>query len=630
LDSLLFADNDPAITQAPATFDGPLGTQLRDEFGDFSRSAQLTQLKRLNQAAHRTYCNTAQDPNCPTAAVRRLVEHWYGGADQNGNLIGSFSAATAPPGWRNGEAVLTPDPNDPPNTTVNNPNTAEDLYRQVFGPNCRMCHTSIVDPALRFTDYQRFIGARAQMENLVFARGVMPAARLTMDRFWVPFAGGQSAGALLAQHLAALNPGGPALSAPGAATAVVDGFAAAPNRNTGVRVDGSRSLFANAFQWTLTAPAGSQAVLVGSATNAPSFYVDRPGTYTVALVVNPGTTSQAQAQQSQTVVNRVPTAVDDGFPLTLANGTTLQATVFEGPTIDSDPDGDTLTAAAIPAQSPTHGSVTINGNGSFTYTCTCPNIFQPPAATDSFGYRISDGFGGTADATVTVSLIGAPDTIRPSTPTNLSVTDISTATGDTSNFRLRLQWTASTDNNQITGYRVYRDGVPFLVASTATSPATVTFDDVNRAPDTTYTYQVSALDGQNESFLSLSDSEQTDTSLRQNIQTGWALSANGLSGNLSIWDSVPVQTCTDCHGGNGNLFLDGTADQVRANLFAASEAEPTETSRVNLVTPTNSLIYCKPANLCAGSAHGGGQVLAPGDARRASILRWIQDGAPNN
>jgi len=611
LDSLLFADNDPAITQAPVTSDGPLGTQLRNEFGDFSRSAQAAQLKKLNQAAYRTYCDPVAQPTCTTATTRRLMEHWYGGADQSGNLIGNFSAATAPPGWRNGEAVLTPDPNDPPTATVNNPTTAEDLYRTVYGPHCRMCHTSIIDPTLRFTDYQRFIAAKDKIQTLVYANGVMPAARLTMDRFWVPFGGGQSAGAALAAHLAALNPGGAPLVAPGAASAVINGFAAAPNRNTPVRVDGSASLFANAYQWTLTAPAGSTAVLVGNATAAPAFRVDRPGVYTVALTVNPGTTNAASTQQSQTVANRSPTGVNDQFQLTLATGTTLQGTVFAGPTADSDPDGDALTVSAIAGQGPSRGTLTLNANGSFSYTCTaCVNIYQPPAPTDTFGYRISDGFGGTADATVTVALIGAPDVTPPSTPTGLTVTDVSLTNG--TNFRLQLQWTASTDNNQVIGYNIYRVGGTVPIGSTVGT----TFIEQNRAPDTTYSYQVTAIDGQNESGKSASAGAQTDTSLSQNIMTSW-----GAIGNQSIWS---VETCTGCHTGvapSGNMNLNDTTPNVYSTLVNGG--------RVNTGSPSSSLILCKPAQTL-GCAHSGGTLMSTGDSTYQTILRWINDGAPNN
>jgi hypothetical protein len=63
---------------------------------------------------------------------------------------------------------------------------------------------------------------------------------------------------------------------------------------------------------------------------------------------------------------------------------------------DSDPDGDRLTV--ISATAPARGMVVINADGTVTYT---------PSArfdgTDTFGYTVSDGRGGTASAIVTVT-----------------------------------------------------------------------------------------------------------------------------------------------------------------------------------------------------------------------------------
>jgi hypothetical protein len=72
---------------------------------------------------------------------------------------------------------------------------------------------------------------------------------------------------------------------------------------------------------------------------------------------------------------------------------------------DTDPDGDTLTA--VLASGPSHGSLALNPDGSFTYA---------PAAnfngTDSFTYRAGDGELNSNPATVTIQVravtAGAP------------------------------------------------------------------------------------------------------------------------------------------------------------------------------------------------------------------------------
>ena len=85
-----------------------------------------------------------------------------------------------------------------------------------------------------------------------------------------------------------------------------------------------------------------------------------------------------------TPVNDAPVAADDGYatdedtPLTVAAPGVLAN--------DTDVDGETLTAVLVAG--PTHGTLTLNADGSFTYT---------PAAnyngTDSFTYRANDGHG---------------------------------------------------------------------------------------------------------------------------------------------------------------------------------------------------------------------------------------------
>ncbi len=69
---------------------------------------------------------------------------------------------------------------------------------------------------------------------------------------------------------------------------------------------------------------------------------------------------------------------------------------------DSDVDGGPLTAAVV--SGPTHGALTLNSNGSFTYL---PHLnFY---GTDSFTYRASDGGLQSAAATVTISVSAAND-----------------------------------------------------------------------------------------------------------------------------------------------------------------------------------------------------------------------------
>ena len=64
---------------------------------------------------------------------------------------------------------------------------------------------------------------------------------------------------------------------------------------------------------------------------------------------------------------------------------------------DSDPDSDPLTVTG--ATDPAHGAAVVNANNTITYTPTTG--YSGP---DSFTYTISDGRGGTASATVSITV----------------------------------------------------------------------------------------------------------------------------------------------------------------------------------------------------------------------------------
>src|SRR6185369_7297350 len=68
----------------------------------------------------------------------------------------------------------------------------------------------------------------------------------------------------------------------------------------------------------------------------------------------------------------------------------------------SDLDGDTLTAVLV--SQPTHGTLTLNGNGSFSYV-PATNYHGP----DSFTYKANDGQADSGIATVTITITSVND-----------------------------------------------------------------------------------------------------------------------------------------------------------------------------------------------------------------------------
>jgi VCBS repeat-containing protein len=99
---------------------------------------------------------------------------------------------------------------------------------------------------------------------------------------------------------------------------------------------------------------------------------------------------------NNTITNQAPTAADDVYTTDEDTALNVDAPGVLGN--DSDPNnGDTLTAAMV--SGPSHGTVTLDADGSFTYT---------PAAnysgSDSFTYQASDGTAASNPATVTITV----------------------------------------------------------------------------------------------------------------------------------------------------------------------------------------------------------------------------------
>lgn len=96
-------------------------------------------------------------------------------------------------------------------------------------------------------------------------------------------------------------------------------------------------------------------------------------------------------------VNDTPVAVNDNYNIN--EGQTLNVAAPGVLGNDSDIDGDTLTAHLVTGSGPTNGTLTLNTNGSFTYT---PDTGF--TGTDSFQYIANDGLVDSNQATVTITV----------------------------------------------------------------------------------------------------------------------------------------------------------------------------------------------------------------------------------
>ena len=102
-----------------------------------------------------------------------------------------------------------------------------------------------------------------------------------------------------------------------------------------------------------------------------------------------------------TPVNDCPVAVDDNY--TLAEGGTLSKVVGDGVRVnDTDSEGDALTVIRV--SNPSHGTLTLNPDGSFTYTHN-----GNESTSDSFTYKLNDGGCDSNIATVNFTITPVND-----------------------------------------------------------------------------------------------------------------------------------------------------------------------------------------------------------------------------
>ena len=177
--------------------------------------------------------------------------------------------------------------------------------------------------------------------------------------------------------------------------------------------------------------------------------------------------------------NDAPVANDDAY--STDEDTTLTVPDYGVLDNDTDPEGDTLTAVLVDDVS--HGTLTLNSNGSFTYT---PDTNYN--GTDSFTYNASDGTLNSNNAIVTITV-----TPPPSDPTIVSVVSIDYTTEGGNNQDKHLLITVALDGlvaDASVSIDVYLEGALYIpYTGTTGTDGTVTFKRPN-APSGYYTTNV--------------------------------------------------------------------------------------------------------------------------------------------
>lgn len=163
-----------------------------------------------------------------------------------------------------------------------------------------------------------------------------------------------------------------------------------------------------AFTYTPTAEARHAAAKVGATA------ADKTDTFTVTVDDGHGGVVTATVTVAVSPVNAKPTAP------TVTQSTDLTTGVVTGSVKSTDGDGDALTYTTTQAAK---GTLTIQSNGSFTYTPTIAArqaAAQPGATTatktDTVTVTVADGYGGTSTVTLTLA-------VTPAVPGNASPTN---------------------------------------------------------------------------------------------------------------------------------------------------------------------------------------------------------------
>jgi hypothetical protein len=147
----------------------------------------------------------------------------------------------------------------------------------------------------------------------------------------------------------------------------------------------------------------------GTFVYTPNTGYSGPDSYTYQLTANGGTGTATVR------LNVRPKAIDDGV-YTTPHNVTLNVPALTGMLANDLGTGLTVTSNTAPS----HGTVTANADGSFTYVPT--NNYVGP---DSFTYTITDSSGQTSTATVRLDVTNRPPVANPNettTPSNTPVT----------------------------------------------------------------------------------------------------------------------------------------------------------------------------------------------------------------
>lgn len=348
-------------------------------------------------------------------------------------------------------------------------------------------------------------------------------------------------------------------------SATMGNISASYNSATGVLTLTSAGPTATPTQWQ----EALRAVTYSNSSEAPNTSIR-----TISFVVNDGSLSSSAATRTVTVaaVNDTPVAMAEA--LTVAEGgtaTTLTGGATSVLANDTDAEGSALTAVLVTG--PAHGSLTLNADGTFSYTHN-----GSETTSDSFSYKPSDGTanGNTVTTTITVTPVNDAPTVANAIP-NKNATE-----GAAFSFQFAANSFADVDVGDTLTYSAKLAGGSALPAWLSFNAATRSFSGTPANGDVgTLSIRVTANDGNGGTVNDVFD-----------IVVGAAPTPAPAPAPAS---QVPNPTGTGVGDGNG----DGIADALQTHV--TSLPWPGSTSaNPSFVTVVNNAL--QPQSVVVGSA----------------------------
>ena len=567
LDSFLYAHaSDPEYIEP--TLDASKFSQ--EVLDANSREALGEQLRQLNLGTLATY---AANPERHAASIQ-LIHGWYGDeglalpVDQLPN--NSFNGEYIQPGWAG----------------------QEELYHDVYARNCRICHTQVNNENTNFDNYDEFIN-RPNLIPYVFEQGIMPMARLSLDRMWVPYDGGESSASILRSHLQSL--GNFVSRSPGSAVPRFTFNTITSTIDDQVIMDASTSSYAESYSWALLAPQGSASTLNKFSGVSSSFGPDIAGAeYGVSLTITNKNGVQETLNQNITILDRAPIATCFGTDSTNLSSNGLLAgipvTSRIGP--DEDGDGEVIIDSMMDG---TLGSVNIDANGQgFSYQLSNPFT----RGEDRIAYQLVDADGTLS--TTSIDCLNSPPTgfgyitIDTSSAGLLPTNIVAAVDAVNNSFEVDISWEPPTEVTA-DSYTLWRDGVEISLNEEQQSSRS--FTDSPLIYGTTYAYTV----------RTVINGFQSEDSFPAEVTTASLVPANLVGTSVSptqinlVWEA-PAGNATSYNiyrdDGSGSVLLQ---DNILAEAYSDTSVSGNTTYEYKVTGLDDSGQESVPSNIASNA-----------------------------